>query len=272
MCIAVNCGLCALDEERLGPENVASWTCFRVTISAHAYVLLQLQDFFGTWGAYCSLIFSTTLCVSGLDSGRTDLTKFSKEMIPWWNVWLVIDENWILPPQLVFFVHKYTPLEGIFNTSLLETKFVVSLGNTVLVTFYFHTQWNNSSHVKQESVTLKNENKIFVTGLFDVTLEDMIGGRLWYISVRLQSHLLASGISSQLLHLQGRRVHKISKYFTAFCWICLYSHYVWALPVIYMTEWYLLGRQFVGEPWTWHYVLAWLRVISPLLSCMPTWT
>ncbi|KAF1385951.1 hypothetical protein EPR50_G00096370 [Perca flavescens] len=39
----------------------------------------------------------------------------------------------------------------------------------------------------------------------------MIGGRQWYISVRLQSHLLASGISSQLLHLQGRREHKISK-------------------------------------------------------------
>lgn len=41
----------------------------------------------------------------------------------------------------------------------------------------------------------------FVIGLPDMTLEYMIGGWLWYIRVRLRAHPLASGISSQLLHL-----------------------------------------------------------------------
>lgn len=77
----------------------------------------------------------------------------------------------------------------------------------------FIIEANNLLRVR---VTPGDGNKLFVTGLFDVTLEDMIGGRPWYISVRLQSHLLASGISSQLLHLQGRREHKISKYSTVF--------------------------------------------------------
>lgn len=173
-------------------------------------------------------------------------------------------------------MHEFSPLDVILTHAYFKPS-LQCIGNTAWITFFFildafHTQCNQSSGVLQDSVTLRNENKLFVIGLFGVTLEDMIGGRHWYISVKLQSHLLASGISSQLLHLQGRRVHKISKYFTAFYSIRPYFHYARTTPVTYMAEWYLLGRQFVGEPWTLQYVLAWLRVISPLLSCMPTWT
>ncbi|MED6293008.1 hypothetical protein CHARACLAT_006403 [Characodon lateralis] len=73
------------------------------------------------------------------------------------------------------------------------------------------SHFRGSQEVAETSSAVWNEKRFLETGLSDVTLEDMIGGGEVYISVRLHSHLLASGISAQLLYLQGRRTHKISK-------------------------------------------------------------
>ena len=111
-------------------------------------------------------------------------------------------------------------------------------------------------------VPLGYENKLCVIGLSSVTSWDVIGGRLCYISVSLQSHLLASGISSQLLHLQGRREHKPSEYFTVSSWIYLHYHHTHNLYLSHTHGGVVLVVEpvFLGEPWS-------VTVCSGLTPC-----
>lgn len=123
------------------------------------------------------------------------ITYLKALFISYLNVILIIKNEFVVVISFFKFIFYFS---GTLYC-LEERKTLISF----FITWFSCSVWS-----KFRTCIAGDEKKLFVTRLSEVTLEDVIGGRFWYISVRLQSHLLASGISSQLLHLQGRREHK----------------------------------------------------------------